>query len=284
MGGELSDEESVDDYLIRSTFDILDTDHDGGVGFHEFWENYDEFNKGLGLYGRPSLEVSMRAFSKLDRDGDHELEQDEFKEFVEEMRLILELMDDTDAAPAGAAEAMASTAEAYMKDDNPPGPGSLPAAGAKPAWRKDRPKEALKQPEGFAASSGPRDMHRYHTHHHRETADEIAVGILHKKERIEKGHPVHWRERHDINPSVLAMFTALDTNASGTVTINEFLSGFNPILEATFGVSVGGYGIGTISNIFNHLDEEREGHIVVEVSLSLLHTYVSLSKWVEQTM
>ena len=28
----------------------------------------------------------MKAFAKFDRDEDHELEQEEFKEFVEEMR------------------------------------------------------------------------------------------------------------------------------------------------------------------------------------------------------
>lgn len=67
----------------------------------------------------------------------------------------------------------------------------------------------------------------------------------------------------------MELFRELDTNESETITIDELLTGFNPMLERRFSTSKR-YGIGVTTNVFNHLDDDEAGHLVVEVGGALI--------------
>lgn len=99
--------------------------------------------------------------------------------------MILQCMDDAKSSPP-AADEMATTAEAYMKDIPAPEAGSIPGdPRSSAAWWKDRPKEKVAKEEASPVAKGPHGLYKHK--HHRETAAEIAVEIMKGKEHRAKG-------------------------------------------------------------------------------------------------
>jgi len=254
--GEIEAGEDIDDFLIRSTFETLDTDQDNSVSFGEFWANWHELDRALALYRKPTMEETMTIFTEFDKDKDHHIELEEYRDFIEALR---ECCSDISVRNAGSESSlpMTSVAAAALVT---PAPGTLePSEPRSLTAYKDRKNDESVSPTISSASPDlDRDLHKYKVKK-KEKAEETTLEVqINKKQGTRK-------EKEEIDPNIVALFRALDADDDGRVTIYDMNQYFTHLWETKIKKIDKPLGIGRLTKIFNHLDKGDTGYLEIDV-------------------